>query len=261
VSGPADAAAAPAVPAEGALARVLRLRQASVLTSRYVDLKLGDLGGLALTLLQAPLIGWLIGLAFDDKPESQRIDFILAVVAVWLGCFNACREVVKERPIFLRERRAGVSVRAYVLSKLLVLSVIAAVQCLVLLIMVARAVRLSGALPLMYLALLTTTLSATALGLLISSVVTSQNSLIALVPIVLIPQLIFSEVTLGNANEVVQKVERAMVADWGYRVLNELRKASADRRWSTILEGEAVLAGMGLGLLVLAVVCLKAQEE
>jgi ABC transport system ATP-binding/permease protein len=254
-----SAPAAPAVVSEGLLSRLLQLRQASVLTSRYVDLKLGDLGGLALMLLQAPLIGWLIGLAYEGRNESPMIDFILALVAVWFGCFNGCREVVKERLIFLRERRAGVSVRAYIVSKVLVLALIAALQCLVLLLLVAHAVRMKGSMPLMYVGLLTTALTATALGLLLSSAVKSQNSLIALVPIVLIPQLIFSRVTLETTKPVVDRIENGMVAAWGYEVLNQLRKT--DPKWLDLLKAELVLVGMGVGFLLLAALCLKAQDE
>lgn len=249
----------PTPPAEGLLSRALQLRQASVLTSRYVDLKLGDLGGLFLTLAQAPLIGFLIGLAFDGKGEDRTLDFILSIVAVWFGCFNGCREVVKERLIFLRERRAGVSVRAYVLSKLLVLAVLAALQCLLLLLLVARVVRMEGALPLMFVGLLSTTLAATALGLLLSSVVHSQNSLIALVPIVLIPQLIFSEVVLHSRGPVVERIEHGMIASWGFEVLDELRKTK--HAWSDIAQAEGVLLAMTVGFLVLAGLALKLQEE
>lgn len=260
-----EAAATPAVEAtpparEGLLSRALQLRQASILTSRYVDLKLADLGGLFFLLVQAPLIGWLIGIAYEGKTQSRTIDFILTIVAVWFGCFNACREVVKERLILLRERRAGVTVRAYLVSKVLVLTVFAALQCLVLVLMVWRAgVRMEAPLPLLYAGLLTTCLTATALGLLLSSVVHSQNTLIALVPIALIPQLIFSEVTLGTTSPLVKRIELGMIAAWGLDVLDALRRTKI--AWGTILQGEAVLLGMGVGFLVLAGVCLKAQDE
>lgn len=244
---------------EGLLGRLLQLRQASILTSRYVDLKLADLGGLFFLLVQAPLIGWLIGVAYEGKTQSRTIDFILVIVAVWFGCFNACREVVKERLIFLRERRAGVTVRAFLVSKVLVLTVFAALQCLVLLIMVARTVRMESSLPLLYVGLLTTCLTATALGLLLSSVVRSQNSLIALVPIALIPQLIFSEVTLGTTSPLVKRIELGMIAAWGLDLLDALRRSKP--AWGTIIQGEAVLVGMSLGLLLLAGVCLRAQDE
>ena len=117
--GGGQAAASPSsAPREGTLARLLQWRVASILTARYVELKLADLGGSLILIAQAPLIGYLIRLAFDGEKETLRLQFVLAMVAVWFGTFNACREVVKERLIFLRERRTGVPVRAYLLSKI-----------------------------------------------------------------------------------------------------------------------------------------------
>jgi ABC-type multidrug transport system permease subunit len=243
---------------EGLLSRVLQLRVAGVLTSRYLDLKLADLGGTLILLLQAPFIGFLIGLGFPGKKENATIDFILALVAVWFGCFNACREVVKERLIFLRERRAGVPVRAYLVSKVGFLAVLAALQCLVLLVLVSLKVDLRGSLPLMFLSLFATAMSATCLGLLMSSVVKSQNSLIALVPIALIPQLIFSEVTIPSASVVVERIELAMMAAWGYDMLREL---THDTSWLSWLGDLAALFVMGVGCLVLAGVCLRLQDD
>lgn len=259
---PAPAAPPPAAapPSEGALSRLLGLRVASILAGRYVDLKLGDPGGLLILLLQAPLIGWLVGIAFDGKPQNKNIDFVLVLVAVWFGCFNGCREVVKERLIFLRERRAGVPVTAYLASKLLVLALLAAVQCLALVVLVARAVRFDASLPPTYLTLVAVALAGTALGLLLSSAVKSQNSLIALVPIALIPQLIFSEAVVGTgSNQLVDRIEKGMIAHWGLDVLEELRRSAP--RWGDVLQGELALLGFTVAFLLLALVFLAWQEE
>lgn len=261
---PALAAATPVAPPaeaprEGLLARALQLRMASILTSRYVDLKLGDFAGTAISVLQAPLIGWLVGLAFSGSREDERLQFVLAMVAVWLGTFNSCREVVKERLIFLRERRTGVPVRAYLVSKVLVLACLAALQALLLVLTVQRAVRFESSLPLTFAALFLVALAATALGLLLSSLVKSQNSLIALVPLALIPQLIFSDVLIPNPGPAVERIELLMIADWGLGLLKELRKTSPS--WLELAKGSAVLTGMTLGLLIVSGVLLRAQEE
>lgn len=254
------AAAAPTPAREGLLSRLLGLRVASILAGRYVDLKLGDPGGLLILLLQAPLIGWLVGIAFDGKQQNKNIDFVLVLVAVWFGCFNGCREVVKERLIFLRERRAGVPVAAYLASKLLVLAILAAVQCLALIMLVAREVRFDSGLPLTYLTLVAVALAGTALGLLLSSAVKSQNSLIALVPIALIPQLIFSEAVIGTgSNQVVDRIETCMIAHWGLEVVEELRRSAP--RWDEVLQGELALLGFTAAFLLLALVFLAWQEE
>ena len=57
---------------------------------------------------------------------------ILVMSACLIGIANAVRELVKERPIYTRERAAGLSPGAYLASKLIVLGFISAVQAIVL---------------------------------------------------------------------------------------------------------------------------------
>ena len=45
---------------------------------------------------------------------------LLALGATWLGTSNAIREIVKELPVYERERAIGLSASAYVASKALV---------------------------------------------------------------------------------------------------------------------------------------------
>lgn len=256
----AEAAAPPERPGPGLVGRLLALRTASVLTHRYVDLKLADLGGTLVLLAQAPVIGFMIArLAYYQDQEDTTLDFILALVAVWFGVFNGCREFVKERLIFLRERRTGVPVRAYVVSKVGVLAVLAALQCLILVAMVHVWCDLRGNPALVFLTLFSTTLAATSLGLLLSSVVKSQNTLIALVPIVLIPQLIFSDATLGHRSDLIERIKAAMIASWGWDMLRELAHRKTD--WWLLLGHELVLLAIAVGLLVLATGFLRLQGD
>lgn len=260
-----DAAEGSAEPEEprgpGVFARLFDTPTASILSARYVELKLSDLGGSLVLLAQAPVIGLLIGTAFAGGREHARMDLILALVAVWFGCFNGCREVVKERLIFLRERRAGVSVRAYVLSKLGVLALLAAVQCLILVGVVSLRVTFEGSVPAVFASLFATALASSCLGLLLSSMSRSQNSLIALVPLALIPQLIFNEVTLGgNASEGVRRIEWAMLGAWSFDALKMLRVKPEG--WLTTLLGDHLaILGMGLACVILAGVLLRLQPD
>jgi ABC-type transport system involved in multi-copper enzyme maturation permease subunit len=57
---------------------------------------------------------------------------ILILGACFAGALNSVREVVKERPIYARERSAGLSAGAYLCSKLIVLGVISAFQAVLL---------------------------------------------------------------------------------------------------------------------------------
>lgn len=157
----------------------------------------------------------------------------------------------------LRERRMGVPVRAYILSKLGVLAVIGALQCLALVGLASRGVTFAANPVLAFLALWSTTLCGTALGLLISAVVTSQNSALALVPIALIPQLIFSKRVIGQGNELGGRIQDAMISSWGSELLEQLRKGSV---WPCV-KAELVLLGLTVLLLILSAAAVAAQDE
>ena len=114
-------------------------RQMQVLTSRYATVLLQDRKNVALLLGQAPLIGLLLGAVFSrGAAHDQRlVVFLMAISAIWFGCINASREVVKELPIYLRERAVNLELFAYLGSKVLVLTALCAVQCLGLFIIVS----------------------------------------------------------------------------------------------------------------------------
>ena len=79
-------------------------------------LKLASMG-------QAPLIGWLCTIVWGSlRRDRPSLHFALCLAAVWFGCINACREIVKERSILERERLFGLSLIAYVWSRFSVLS-------------------------------------------------------------------------------------------------------------------------------------------
>ena len=122
---------------------------------------------------------------------------MLAATATWFGAINSAREIVKEMPIFLRDRLSGLRVAPYVISKVLVLAVLCLIQTTALLAIVTLKVDLpsSGAImwgPLeLWITLNLAAFAALGIGLLISASVGNPDRAQSLVPIVLIPQLIF----------------------------------------------------------------------
>lgn len=232
-----------------------------ILADRYLSIILADTGGTAILLLQAPIIGSFIAFAWKDGVQNAGIlNFILALVAVWFGCVNGCREVVKERLIFLREKRLGVSVRAYLLSKFMVLALLAFIQCLTLTLIMYNGVpsyKLSR--PSLFLLLYAASLAGTCLGLLISSVVKSQNTAVGLVPIVLIPQVIFSEVVLGSKKNRPEEVESVMPVAWTYEALNDLW--GSDWQLSTVVASLVMLTLLSVSFLTVSAFVLKLSSE
>lgn len=75
--------------------------------------------------------GLSINEAKGDLNQIQQRLIVLVVGATLMGTALAVRELVVERPIYRRERAVGLSPAAYLLSKVLVLGVLVACQCVV----------------------------------------------------------------------------------------------------------------------------------
>src|SRR5262249_31403000 len=141
--------------------------QLGLLLSRYFKVKVRDVGGTAIGLLQAPIIGilraavyggqqravpaWCLGALnelgqraggtqssdvvkhMDPTKDHTGAIFFLVVAAIWFGTSNAAREIVSERAIYLRERMVNLGLLNYVLSKYFLLTGFCIIQCTVLL--------------------------------------------------------------------------------------------------------------------------------
>ena len=84
----------------------------------------------------------------NGNMSAQELLQILVTCACLAGTASSVRELVKERPIYIRELAAGLSPGAYLLSKLTLLGAISVVQsCVIVLLGVAgREIPAHGAL-------------------------------------------------------------------------------------------------------------------
>jgi len=228
--------------------------QLRLLLSRYFKVKVRDKVGTAIMLLQAPIIGGLLGMVFrlanrpelewcaspqggqarsrvtESAPDHAAAIFFLVVAAVWFGTSNAAREIVSERAIYLRERMVNLKLWTYVASKYVILSLFCVVQCAVLLFAVRSILGFHGG-PDVFVAelgiLVGTAMSAVALGLLISTVVTSSEAAMALTPIALIPQVLLGGfVVKMSESSSLASLMNAMPARWGFQGVLELERGA-----------------------------------
>ncbi|MGH2410436.1 MAG: ATP-binding cassette domain-containing protein, partial [Chloroflexota bacterium] len=116
------------------------VRQWGILSRRYAELLRRDRLNLLILLAQAPVVGLLLFLVVSSQSYTsaglsgtQQVLLMLTLAAIWFGTINAAREIVKERPIYLRERLATLRVWPYILSKVAVLSLLSIGQSVVLL--------------------------------------------------------------------------------------------------------------------------------
>ncbi|MEU8691284.1 FHA domain-containing protein [Streptomyces sp. NPDC048665] len=125
---------------------------------------------------------------------------ILCVGAVLTGAANAVRELVKERPVYRRERAVGLPRSAYLMSKIVVLGTVTVAQAVVLTLVALLGVDLDapggkGVLlpPLAEIALAVALLAFTAMmfGLLVSALVRKEEVTMPLLVLLAIVQVVF----------------------------------------------------------------------
>jgi ABC-type multidrug transport system ATPase subunit/pSer/pThr/pTyr-binding forkhead associated (FHA) protein len=251
-------------------AGVAVMRQFGLLFSRYTKVKLRDRMGAAIMFLQAPIIGvllwatfggqtpgvpfWCLG-ALQELSQKNSMNqssttnllnsmtpttdhtaamFFVVVSCVWFGTSNAAREIVTERAIYLRERMVNLRLINYVLSKFLLLSIFCVVQCTMLLGIIFFALGFNGG-PVAFLLELANVvalaINATAMGLLVSTMVSSAEAAMALTPIALIPQVVLGGLMVPmTTNPMLKPLMYVMPSRWGFEgaIANE-RLAIADQ--------------------------------
>ncbi len=148
--------------------------------------------------------------------------FCIVISALLFGIVNACRELTKERPIYRRERLVNLQIWPYILSKVAVLSALSVLQSALLLFLIRWKVDFgvsSSGLLQMFCVMCMTAWSGMLLGLLISAIASSNDQAMSLVPIAVLPQIIFS----GLIDiDTISFVSKLMPSYWAYAALGNL---------------------------------------
>lgn len=237
-------------------------KQAELLCERYWEIWWGELGTLLVMVGQAPVIAGLIVTAWRDSKESATLHLFLCLAALWVGCMNSCREIVKELPLYYRERRVGLGIGPYLFSKLWVLGLLDLVAAVLLVGIVNYWVGLSGSKLLLTLVLWLTALTGTALGLFISAVSATSDRAVGLVPLAVLPQILFSKAFLPDAHAagLARTLENATLLGWSFDLYGYVRTLGSDAQWLSLFKSLGALAGLGAAL-VLATVIVMALDD
>jgi ABC-type multidrug transport system ATPase subunit/pSer/pThr/pTyr-binding forkhead associated (FHA) protein len=177
-------------PAAGPPARLKRKFSLPVLLKRQVALFRADIKNLIMLLAQPIIIGALVGCVTNDGPLTQ---FYTYVATLWFGCSNSAQEIVRELPIYRRERWAGLSRWSYLVSKFVWMGGLTAFQSLLLFATIAAIhFGVLGAVQWQLPGLVLLGFAATGIGLTISALAKSAVQAVMLVPLFLIPQIVLS---------------------------------------------------------------------
>lgn len=276
--------------------------QLFLLCKRYWKLVSRDTTSLILTLLAGPVTIALTGLPLRNEQPLSIVDapsvtqaslalrllFIFSCIAIWIGLSNAIREIVKETAIYFRERLLNLGLLPYLTSKLIVRGGLALAQTLL----------ISGVVLLVFetpesklipwsvgfaITTFLTLLASTSLSLMLSAFVKTENEGNGILPLVMIPQIIFSGVLFALEGW-SSKLSWLMLSRWSIgaygsladvnamaprpnpnfnvQMLNEIFKVTPvyDATWSNLMLNWGILIVHALTYAAIAIVVLRRKD-
>jgi len=152
--------------------------------------------------------------------DAQKYLFIMAFAATMFGCINGAREIVKEAPIYRRERTVNLGIIPYMFSKIVVLGALCLIQSAVLVLVVnaiapiKQGIILPAALE-VYITMALTSLAGLMIGLTLSALSPNNDRAVSFIPIILIPQVIFSGILFQINGPFLQIFSSIFAVRWG----------------------------------------------
>lgn len=221
-------------------------KQLSTLSRRQVRLILADRGYLAF-LVVLPFVLGVLCLVVPGKngfaaappilgpdgqlhpqltggSESQQLLVVLILGACFMGSTLTVRDLVGERPIFLRERAVGLLPSAYLLAKVMVFGVAALLQSAVLVAIVLAgknppgkgALIPSGGIEL-YVDIALTAVTCVVVGLLLSTLAKSNEQVMPLLVVMIMCQLVMAGGMIPVTDRVVlEQLSYVFPSRWGF---------------------------------------------
>jgi ABC-type multidrug transport system ATPase subunit/ABC-type multidrug transport system permease subunit len=164
---------------------------------------------------------------FGENPNIPAFLFMAVIVALFLGMVISAEEIFKDRKILKREKFLNLSRSSYLFSKISVLFLISAIQAIVFVIIGNLMLDIKGMMFEYWLILFTVSCCANLIGLNISSGLNSVVTIYVMVPIILVPQLMFSGVVVDfdkmhdkiASDKNVPIIGDIMTSRWAYEAL------------------------------------------
>jgi ABC transport system ATP-binding/permease protein len=215
-------------------------KQLRIYTVRDFFSKISNKQYVALSLLEAPVLGFILSfiIRYIEDPNSNhyvfRINenipifiFMALIVALFLGLTVSAEEIFRDRKILKRERFLNLSRSSYLVSKIIILFTISAIQALLFVIVANSFLGIRDMGFIYWLALFSTAAFANMLGLNISASFNSAVTIYILIPLVMIPMMILSGAmfSFDKLNRNVSRVDKVpllaelMVTKWSYEAL------------------------------------------
>ncbi len=165
--------------------------------------KLRSKVNLFMTLAVSPILAFFTAIILRSAPESETysfydnanfllFSFISIIIFIFIGLANSVDDILSEKRIIQREKKMNISTGAMLNSKYIVLFFMTLLQCTLYYIVSASILGIKGsALPLMT-GLILSGVIGYKIGLLSSSVIHDRSAVINILPLIIIPQIMFS---------------------------------------------------------------------
>ena len=197
-------------PGASTKAKIDVFKQWWIFTDRQFNLVSRDRINIILALLTAPVGISLIKFALQDTNPfvtgadnvaglALQVLLVFTCASLWVGLSSSLQEIVKEKAIYLRERLINLDIPAYLGSKVAVLILLAIIQTVAIYYTVTTGFKspvnglISWQIGLSINTFLTL-IASSSLGLLISAAVGNGSQANSALPLILLPQIIFSGV-------------------------------------------------------------------
>jgi len=212
-------------------------RQLVVFSKRNFLSKIGNIQYLIVAFLEAPLLALILawftryetdaGYFFSENKNVPQYLFMAVVVALFIGLTISAEEIIKDRRILLRESYLNLSWFSYINSKVFYLFGLSAIQTMLFVLVGNIVLGNPEMIPAYWIVLFSTACFANLLGLNLSSGLKSVIAVYISIPLLLVPQLLFSGVIVSfddlhkslTRRTVVPVIGEIMASRWAYEAL------------------------------------------
>ncbi len=216
------------------------LKQFRIYSIRDFLSKISNTQYIALSLLEAPVLGFILSyiIRYIEDPRSNKyvfrvnenipvFIFMALIVALFLGLTVSAEEIFRDRKMLKREAFLNLSRSSYLLSKILILFILSAIQCFLFVIIANSILGIRDMYFIYWFALFSTSAFANMLGLNISASFNSAVTIYIIIPLLMIPMMILSGAmfSFDKLNRGIGRVDKVpwiaeiMPTKWTYEAL------------------------------------------
>jgi len=219
-----------------------KFKQFKVFITRDVLSKMTNTQYISINFLEAPLLAFIlayfikfvnldlsnkVGYTFRENENIIIYMFMSVVVALFIGLTVSAEEIIRDRKIQKRESFLNLSKGSYLWSKIIIMFTLSALQAILFILVGNYVLEIQDMTFQYWILLFSTFCFANMLGLNISASFNSAVTIYILIPILIIPQLLFSGVMVKfdklnpiiTSQSVVPLVGDMMCSRWAFEAL------------------------------------------